>query len=58
MPTLQQQIVAKFLASISAAKALEAGKIDELRVLLASGKKLKTDDLVKLFAEPPGEDVK
>ena len=58
MPTLQQQIAAKFLASISATKALEAEKIDQLRVLLAGGKKLKADELVKLFAEPSGGDVK
>ncbi len=58
MPTLQQQIAAKFLASIAAAKVLDDEKIDQLRVLLASGKKLKTDELVKLFAEPSGGDVK
>ena len=58
MPTLQQQIAAKFLASLSAAKALDDEKINQLRVLLASGKKVKTDELVKLFAEPSGGDVK
>ena len=58
MPTLEQQIAAKFLASLSAAKALEDEKIDQLRALLTSGKKVKTDELVKLFAEPSGGDVK
>jgi hypothetical protein len=58
MPTLQQQIAAKFLASLSATKTLDDEKIDQLRTLLASGKKLKTDELVKLFAEPSGGDVK
>lgn len=58
MPTLQQQIAAKFLASLSAAKALDDEKINQLRVILASGKKLKTDELVKLFAELSGGDVK
>lgn len=58
MPTLQQQIAAKFIASLSAAKALDDEKINQLRVLLGSGKKLKTDELVKLFAEPSGGDVK
>jgi hypothetical protein len=58
MQTLQHQIAAKFLASLSATKALEDEKIDRLRVLLASGKKLKTDELVKLFAEPSEGDVK
>ena len=58
MPTLQQQIAAKFLAALSAGKALEDDKIDQLRLLLSSGKKLKTDELAKLFAEPSGGDVK
>ena len=58
MPTLEQQIAAKFLASLAATKALEEEKIEQLRVLLASGKKLKTDELVKLFAEPSGGDLK
>jgi hypothetical protein len=58
MPTLERQIAAKFLAALTAAKVLDGEKIDQLRVLLASGKKLKTDELVKLFAEPSGGDVK
>lgn len=58
MPKLDQQIAAKFLASLAAAKALEDEKIDQLRALLGSGKKLKPDELVKLFAEPSAGDVK
>jgi len=58
MPTLQQQIAAKFLASLSASRVLEDEKIEQLRMLLASGRKLKTDELAKLFAEPSSGDVK
>ncbi len=58
MPTLQQQIATKFLSSLSAAKALDQDKIEQLRATFASGKKLKPEDLVKLFSEPSGGDVK
>ena len=58
MPTLQQQIAAKFLTSLSASKALEEERIERLRAMLATGKKLKAEDLVKLFDEPSGGDVK
>jgi hypothetical protein len=58
MSTIQKEIVTKFLASLSAAKMLEEEKIEQLRVLLTSGKTLKTEELVKLFAEPSGGDVK
>ena len=58
MPTLQQQIAAKFLASLSASKAVEEEKIERLRAMLATGKKLKAEELVKLFGEPSSGDVK
>jgi len=58
MPTLQQQIAEKFLAKLGESKALDAERIEELRLLLAGNKKLKADDLVKLFSQPAGGDVK
>jgi hypothetical protein len=57
MPTLQQQIAAKFLRSLSARNVIEEEKIERLRMLLASGKKLKLEELVSLFAEPSGGDL-
>jgi hypothetical protein len=56
--TLQQQIVAKFLAKLTESKGVEAEIIDQLRILLADNKKLKADDLVKVFSQPAGGDLK
>jgi len=58
MATLQQQIADKFLAKLAKSKDVDAGKIDELKKLLADPKKLKADDFVKIFSLPAGGDVK
>lgn len=58
MATLQQQIAEQFLAKLAESKDVDAEKIDQLRKLLADGKKLKADDLVKLFSLPVGGDLK
>ena len=58
MPTLQQQIAEKFLVKLAESKDMDAGRIEQLRVLLSNSKKLKPDDLVKVFSQPAGGDVK
>jgi hypothetical protein len=58
MPTLQKQIADKFLAKLEPSKDVDAEKIDQLRTLLADTKKLKADDLVKVFSLPAGGDLK
>jgi hypothetical protein len=58
MATLQQTVAEKFLAKLSEDKSLDAAKIERLRALLAGGKKPKAEEFVKVFAEPPGGDVK
>jgi hypothetical protein len=58
MPTLQQQIAEKFLAKLAKSKDVGAEKIDLLRTLLASSKKPKADDFVKIFSLPSGGDLK
>jgi len=58
MPTLQQQIAEKFLAKLAGSKDVDAEKIDQLRGLLAGGKKPKADDFVKIFSVPAGGDLK
>jgi hypothetical protein len=58
MATLQQKIVEKFLAKLAGSKSVDAESIDQLRNLLADGKKVKADDLVKIFSLPPGGDLK
>ncbi len=58
MATLQQQIAKKFLTKLAESKQVDADKIEQLRQLLADGKKVKTDDFVKIFTLPAGGDVK
>jgi hypothetical protein len=58
MATLQQQIVEKFLTKLAKSKDVDAGSIEQLRILLAENKKIKPDDLVKIFSLPAGGDLK
>lgn len=57
MATLQQKIGQKFLASLVEGGDVDAEKVEQLRKLLADGKKPKADDFVKIFAAPAGGDV-
>ena len=58
MATLQQQIAEKFLTKLAESNRVDAEIIDQLRRLLADNKKLKADDLVKIFSLSAGEDLK
>ena len=58
MPTLKQQIDAKFLAKLSESNAVDDVMIDQLRVQLDAPKKPKVDDLVRLFSNPRDGEVK
>lgn len=58
MMTLQQQIAAKFFSKLSECKDLDEEKLNQLKKLLADGKKVKAEDLVKLFSLPAGGDLK
>jgi hypothetical protein len=55
MPTLHQQIVEKFLGKLTSSKEFDAEKIAKLRAVLADSKKLKADELVKVFVESGGD---
>ncbi len=57
MITLQQQIRETFLAKLAASGAVDGDKIAKLRDLMNGGRKLKADDVVKLFSLPAGGDV-
>ena len=57
MAALQQKIAETFLAKL-AEKGVESERIDQLRILLMDSKKLKADDLVKVFSRPAGGDLK
>lgn len=58
MPTLQQTIAEKFLAKLAESKDVDAAKIDELKILLADGKKPKVDDITRVFSRSAGGDLK
>ncbi len=58
MATLQQQISEKFLAKLAESKDVDPEQVDQIRNLLAAGKKLKADDFVKVFSLPAGGDLK
>ena len=58
MPTLKQQIDAKFLAKLSESNAVDDVMIEQLRVQLDAPKKPKVDDLVRLFSNPRDGEVK
>jgi hypothetical protein len=56
--TLQQQITEKFLAKLAKSKSMDSEKIEQLRKLLAESKKLKAEELVKIFSFPSDGDIK
>jgi ERCC4-related helicase len=58
MATLHQQIADKFLAKLADSKDVDAGKIEQLRSLLADGKKIKADEFVKIFTQSDSSDFK
>jgi hypothetical protein len=58
VPTIQQQIVEKFLTKLSESEKADPGKIEKLRAALAATKKPRADDFVKIFTESEGGDLK
>ncbi len=58
MPTLQQQIADTFLVKLAESKDVDPEMLEQLRRAMASGKKLKPDDLIKIFSASAGDDLK
>jgi hypothetical protein len=58
MTTLYQQIGEKFLAELEKSPDVSPQKLEALRPLFADSKKLKVDDLVKIFASTEEDEVK
>lgn len=58
MATLQQQIAEKFLTKLAQSSEVDGEKIEQIRIILQDGKKVKADDLVKIFSLPVGGDLK
>ncbi|MET4279999.1 MULTISPECIES: hypothetical protein [unclassified Bradyrhizobium] len=57
MPTLQAIIASKYFERLRQSKDVDAEKIAQLEELFASGKKIKADELVKVFSAPAGNDI-
>lgn len=58
MGTLYQQIAEKFFAKLTESKDSDVMKVEQLRALLAQGKKVKSEDLVNIFSARAGGDIK
>jgi hypothetical protein len=58
MKTVHQQIVATFLSTLGESEVVDAQTLRELGDLMTTGKKIKPDELVRIFSEPKGGDVK
>jgi hypothetical protein len=58
MATLQKTISDKFLIKLAECKDVSAESIEQLRTLFAGGKKVKADDLAKIFSTPAGGGIK
>ena len=58
MVTLDKQIADIFLTKLAQSKDVDAAVIEQLRILFAAGKKLRADDIVRIFSTPVGGDLK
>ena len=58
MAKLQDEIAETFLEKLKESSDVTPAMIDALRELLSDKKKLKADDLVKVFAPQSGGEVK
>jgi hypothetical protein len=57
MPTLQQQIVDKFLAGLAESDGWDSARLGKLRELLTAQKVPKADDFVRVFSMPAGVEI-
>jgi hypothetical protein len=55
MATLQHTIAEKFLAELAEKGTVDSAKIEALRAMLKSGKKIKAEELVKVFTTDGGD---
>jgi hypothetical protein len=58
MTTLYQQIGEKFLAELEKSQDVTGQQLEALRPLFVDSKKLKVDDLVKIFVAAEEDEVK
>jgi hypothetical protein len=57
MQTIQQRIAEKCLAKLTQSAEVDGPMLDQLQRILLQDKKLKVEDLVKVFSQPAGGDI-
>jgi hypothetical protein len=58
MTTLYHQISEKFLSKLAEAKEIDRKRVGQLRVLFTDGKRLKAEDIVKIFSGADADQIK
>jgi hypothetical protein len=58
MSKLQKQINERFIAKLAESKVVHSEIAEQLRALMATSKKPKADEIVKIFQDPGGGDIK
>jgi len=53
MATLQKQIAGKFFEKLAHNKDVDAAQLDEMKTLFSGNKKIKVEDLLRVFTLPP-----
>lgn len=57
MPNIQLQIKEKFLERLAESEQIDTRTVEELRALVLDGKKVKAEDLVKIFSRSDSQDI-
>ncbi len=57
MPTLQQHIAEKFLASLAECEGWDPERLAKLKELLTAEKTPKADDFLRIFSMPAGGEI-
>jgi ribosomal protein S7 len=55
MATLQKQITEKFLVKLKESGEIHGDTVEQLQELMSNGKKLKADEIIKVFQQPGGD---
>jgi hypothetical protein len=57
MPRIEDEILAKFFQELEKTEGFTKERVDSLRTLFKTGKKLKATEFVKVLSEPPKEQL-
>jgi len=57
MPKIEDDILARFFQELESTEGFSKKRVDDLRALFKTGKKLKATDVVKVLSEPLKEQL-